>query len=358
MKSPSPSEAGPSTGFIDYARGEGNLASSGSEDESGDDDEESEIEEEELEVGGKQKRKAVFADEFDEESEDDSDEESEDEDHLNIDLSENEEAFPELPDDDVGDDEEEEEGPTIDPTTRIAAVNLDWDNLRAGDLFIVFNSFLKEDPTRRGRNAPESSVPSGRLLNVKIYPSEFGKERMAKEDMQGPGGGAFINKHGDRRRKKSKGEIVIAGQESDEDEDDGDSEIESYVSAEDDRDLSEDEGSADGYSDDQDEEELEEDDLDPNLLPDMSRPDGEDDDDAASVSSARSAQSDEIDADALRQYQLDRLRYYYAVATFSTVEAAAKVMQECQGTEFERTANVLDLSYVPEGMEFEEADVK
>lgn len=32
-------------------------------------------------------------------------------------------------------------------------------------------------------------------------------------------------------------------------------------------------------------------------------------------------------------------------------------MDECNGTEFERTANVFDLSYVPEEMEFEAADV-
>jgi hypothetical protein len=52
------------------------------------------------------------------------------------------------------------------------------------------------------------------------------------------------------------------------------------------------------------------------------------------------------------------LRYYYAVATFSTVDAAERVMQELNGTEFERTANVLDLSYVPDGMEFAEDDLK
>ena len=33
-------------------------------------------------------------------------------------------------------------------------------------------------------------------------------------------------------------------------------------------------------------------------------------------------------------------------------------MDECNGTEFERTANVLDLSYVPEGMGFEHDEIK
>lgn len=36
-------------------------------------------------------------------------------------------------------------------------------------------------------------------------------------------------------------------------------------------------------------------------------------------------------------------RYYYAVATFDSPAAAAHVVQEIDGTEFERTANVFDL---------------
>jgi hypothetical protein len=51
-------------------------------------------------------------------------------------------------------------------------------------------------------------------------------------------------------------------------------------------------------------------------------------------------------------------RYYYAVATFSSVAAAEFVMKECDGTEFERTANVFDLSYVPEEMDFGDDEVK
>lgn len=50
--------------------------------------------------------------------------------------------------------------------------------------------------------------------------------------------------------------------------------------------------------------------------------------------------------------------YYYAIATFSTVAAAEHIMEECNGTEFERTANVLDLTYVPDGMDFTEDDIQ
>ena len=56
--------------------------------------------------------------------------------------------------------------------------------------------------------------------------------------------------------------------------------------------------------------------------------------------------------------ELTGFRYYYAIAEFSTVEAARHVMDECNGTEYERTANVMDLSYVPDDMEFANDEIK
>ena len=60
----------------------------------------------------------------------------------------------------------------------------------------------------------------------------------------------------------------------------------------------------------------------------------------------------------LGEINTDFSRYYYAVATFSSVAAAEFVMKECDGTEFERTANMFDLSYVPEDMDFGDDEVK
>ena len=87
----------------------------------------------------------------------------------------------------TGDDESEEEEEEkidygVDPSksqeipmgtisSRIAVVNLDWDNIRAADLLAVFSSFLP---------------PGGRLTRVAIYPSQFGRERMAREETEGP----------------------------------------------------------------------------------------------------------------------------------------------------------------------------
>ena len=47
-------------------------------------------------------------------------------------------------------------------------------------------------------------------------------------------------------------------------------------------------------------------------------------------------------------------RYYYAVITFDSVSSAALAYNELDGTELERSANLFDLSFVPESMEFDD----
>ncbi|WVF71599.1 hypothetical protein IAT40_006407 [Kwoniella sp. CBS 6097] len=359
---------GEGEGFVDYARGEGALYSSGSEDGS---DAESEVEEEELELGGK-RRSRLPGHQSESESESGSDDEDEDEDHLKIDLSENEaeSAFPPEADDIPSDEEQDEEEESVLPTKRIAAVNLDWDNLRAADLYAVFNSFLLMASTKSAAaEGSKSGAALGKLLNVKIYPSEFGKERMAREEQEGPGGGIFVSKHGDKKSKdKNKGPkeaIVLQKRQQQDDDDEEESEEEEEVDAdeeESDGDVLDEEGSEEF---DDEEEEEEEDELDS----------GEEDDDAPAprsndrpgkeidgleiISDVESeAGSEDIDMDQLRQYQLERLRYFYAIATFSTVAASEYVMNECNGTEFERTANIMDLSYVPDGMDFADDEAR
>lgn len=60
---------------------------------------------------------------------------------------------------------------TNDSTKRLAACNMNWDRIRAVDLMVLFSSFLQH---------------GGSILSVKIYPSEFGKQRMKEEEIQGP----------------------------------------------------------------------------------------------------------------------------------------------------------------------------
>ena len=67
---------------------------------------------------------------------------------------------------------------------------------------------------------------------------------------------------------------------------------------------------------------------------------------------------EDYDSKALRRYQLQRLRYYYAVVKCDSVETARLIYQNCDGTEYESTANIFDLRYVPDDMEFDDDEAK
>lgn len=60
---------------------------------------------------------------------------------------------------------------TDDSTKRLAVCNMDWDRVRAVDLMVLFSSFLP---------------PGGSVLSIKIYPSDYGKQRMKEEEEHGP----------------------------------------------------------------------------------------------------------------------------------------------------------------------------
>ena len=217
--------------------------------------------------------------------------------HLDIDLSETEDVQGQS---DEG--EDDDEAPSMEPTKRIAAVNLDWDNLRAADLYSVFNSFL--NAKRNG----ESSAGLGKLLDVKIYPSQFGKERMEKEEQEGPGGGIFVGNAGKTKKKHG---IVMDSDDEDEDEDDSDGDGEEAQ-----LDFEDDESSGFGREEDE-ESDLEVADQDHNGS-ELAEGDAAEDDDAEDapeingleILSDVSSEPDEgdIDMDKLREYQLERLR--------------------------------------------------
>eukprot|EP00835_Amoeboradix_gromovi_P001854 NODE_94_length_21515_cov_0.130417.p4 type:complete len:433 gc:universal NODE_94_length_21515_cov_0.130417:14906-16204(+) len=90
-------------------------------------------------------------------------------------VSDDEKSVQEEMDDDpviemdkVLDPEEIELGET---SNRLGLVNIDWDNIKAQDIFMLMDSFTKSP---------------GDVLTVHIYESEFGKDRIAHEQLNGP----------------------------------------------------------------------------------------------------------------------------------------------------------------------------
>ena len=168
--------------------------------------------------------------------------------------------------------------PMGDISSRIALVNLDWDNIRAVDLMAVANSFVPV---------------GGRISNVTVYPSEFGRERLAKEEVEGPPKEIFAS-NGDNE-----------DDEDDEPEDESDSDSEAE---------------REKYK-----KEL-----------------------------VKENKGEEFDSSALRSYQLDRLRYYYAVITCSTPETTKALYDSMDGREYLSTANFFDMRFVPDDVSFDD----
>lgn len=167
--------------------------------------------------------------------------------------------------------------PMGEPSRRIAIVNLDWDNIRAADIFAVAASF----------------VPSGgRIESCAIYPSEFGKERLEREELEGPPKEIFA---------PSKAKSTIPKAEDQED-------------------------------DSQDESE---------------------EDETIQKRLQKGDDGEEFDSAALRRYQLDRLRYFYAVLSCSSASVAQGIYSELDGKEYMTSANFFDLRFIPDEVSFD-----
>lgn len=70
-------------------------------------------------------------------------------------------------------------------THRIAVVDLDWDYVRAIHLYRIFTSTIATGWSSSRSNAVSVPAVRGKVLSVRVYPSQFGLERMALEE-KGP----------------------------------------------------------------------------------------------------------------------------------------------------------------------------
>ena len=243
------------------------------EEESGEDDA---VVQRELAKAGKQydpARDGGFSESSSEESASDDDESEPPSDDEGA-AAEGKFEFPDRQADDV---------PRGEVTSRLAVVNLDWDHIRAVDLMAVFSSFVPE---------------GGRLLKVAVYPSEFGRERMDREAIEGPPKAIFPAPRASDR----------------------DHELEQDKASE----------SSDGANEE------------------------EDDDEQARIRKfiVKEDKGEEFNPTLLRRYQLERLRYYYAVLTCSSPACAEALYRAVDGLEYLATANVFDLRFVPAGTDF------
>ncbi|KAF2496640.1 hypothetical protein BU16DRAFT_337747 [Lophium mytilinum] len=162
-------------------------------------------------------------------------------------------------------------------SSRLAVVNLDWDNIRAVDLLAVSSSFVPAE---------------GRILDVTVYPSEFGRERLERERVEGP-----------------PKEIFAAAKRAE---------------------------------------------LDSDESPDASDVDSDAEDEKIKKGLLEEDQGDEFNSSALRAYQLDRLRYYYAVITCSSTNVAKSLYDNMDGREYLSSANFFDLRFVPDDVTFDD----
>lgn len=152
-----------------------------------------------------------------------------------------------------------------DSTKRISVLNLDWDNITAKKLFIIFNSLSNK----------ENSVKS-----VCIYPSDFGLEEMKKEKLQGPDANIFKSNN-----KQSSNDVYI-------------------------HDLNE-------------------------------------------LNKREKISEYEIfDQAKLREYELKKMKYYYAVVELNSINVANYIYDNYDGMEIERTQMFLDLRFVPDDIKF------
>ncbi|GAM90201.1 hypothetical protein ANO11243_082420 [Dothideomycetidae sp. 11243] len=168
--------------------------------------------------------------------------------------------------------------PMGEASARLAIVNLDWDNIRAADIFAVASSFVPAD---------------GFIKSCAIYPSEFGKERLEREELEGPPKEIFASSDRKARPPQTSSED---GNESNGDSEEDDDEIEKRLQ--------------------------------------------------------KGDNGEEFDPAALRRYQLDRLRYFYAVLTCSSAAVAHAIYTELDGKEYMTTANFFDLRFIPDDVSF------
>ena len=172
---------------------------------------------------------------------------------------------------------------------RIAVTNLDWDSISAVDLMALFQSFCHGKGTMS-------------IERVQIYPSLYGLEQMKKDSLYGPPKEIFNSTSSNTLRKMKKSTEAKALIKTRKNKIERlHEELKEYMS--------------------DDEFEL--------------------DEKAEGRNMAR-----------LRKYEVNKMKYFYGVIHCNSGKTANRIIEENQGMEFELTNIRLQLSSVPDEMEF------
>ena len=171
---------------------------------------------------------------------------------------------------------------TTNASPYLAVMNADWTHFRAVDIFAIISSF----------------VPAGAVLRVTVYPSNFGLERLKKEELFGP---VDVWKS-DKRSSHDDDENF----DSEQDQSANDDDPHEGTNNNNEMDFGED------------------------IMFDT---------------------TDDINADfdpeKLRLYEASRLKYYFAVVEFTNPQYTDIAYKEVDGMEFEHSSAALDLRIIP-----------
>ncbi|CAJ1969198.1 unnamed protein product [Cylindrotheca closterium] len=181
---------------------------------------------------------------------------------------------------------------SYDSSPFLVVQNMDWEHIRAVDLFSLLNSF----------------TTMGAVKRVQVFQSDFGKERMEKERLEGPSG---IWKKGTNNNNNKAQPLKKFVEE--------DSDNESSASSKENGDDNSVSSSQENDSDDDEEESVQQ------------QPVGDND----------------FDPEKLRAYEASKLKYYFAIVEFTSAEYADVAYREVDGMEFERSSSAIDLRTLP-----------
>lgn len=223
--------------------------------------------------------------------------------------------------------------------------------------------------------------PGHQVLSVVVYPSDYGKERMAEEARHGPRGIWISDQFAFNDEEDGNN-----GEEMDVDEEDDDNNDDSN----DDDDMEEAEDANSNDIDDADNNEEDEQSLyehpDDNSYSASASDNDSNDSDSQSAADAiegdfsrpkgsvglvmhddlpprkKLGKKEEGESDfnevALRQYELSKLRYYFAIATCDSIDTANTLYTELDGIEFENSAMALELRFVPDELDLSSREIR